>query len=136
MTAAVLPKFTPTLLSSALRITRNGAASPLAISGYTVAEELPRFETHTSLFLRSSATPVGFRRRVDGPWITRAGATSPFGFGGVGENQHGLADVVGDVQIAVVRVELHRRRPIQLRLVAGNHAQRLGIAAGVQRDKL
>ena len=77
MTAAVLPKFTPRLLSSALRMIRSGATSPSAISGYTVAEEFPRFDTHTSLFFRSSATPVGLRSRVDGPWITRAGATSP-----------------------------------------------------------
>src|ERR1700758_4083041 len=75
VTAAVLPKFTPRLLSSALRIIRSGATSPLAISGYTVAEEFPRFETQTSLFFRSSATPVGLRRRADGPWLTLVGAT-------------------------------------------------------------
>src|SRR5580704_1363722 len=67
VTADVLPKFTPRLLSSALRMIRSGAASPSAISGYTVAEEFPRFETQTSLFLRSKATPVGLRSLVDGP---------------------------------------------------------------------
>ena len=77
MTAAFLPKFTPRLLSSALRMIRSGAASPLATNGYTVAEELPRFETQTSSFLRSSATPVGLRSREEGPWMTRVGATFP-----------------------------------------------------------
>src|SRR5436190_16093171 len=48
VTAAVLPKFTPRLVSSALRMTRRGATSPLAINGYAVAVELPRLETQTS----------------------------------------------------------------------------------------
>src|SRR5262245_24858352 len=78
VTAAVLPKFTPRFDSSALRMIRRGATSPLAINGYTVAVELPRLETQTSWFLRSIAMPVGFRRRVEGPLITRIGATSPW----------------------------------------------------------
>src|SRR2546422_11304451 len=48
VTAADLPKFTPRLLSSALRIIRSGSTPQLAISGYPVAEEFPGFETHTS----------------------------------------------------------------------------------------
>src|SRR5581483_4985563 len=59
---------------------RNGATSPFAIKGYAVAEEFPRLETHTSLFFRSRATPVGLRRRVEDPLITRTGATSPCTF--------------------------------------------------------
>src|SRR4026209_2141850 len=43
-----------------LRITRFGVTLPDASMGNTVAEWLPKFDTHSSLFLRSTAIPVGF----------------------------------------------------------------------------
>ena len=48
VTAAVLPKLSDLLLSSALRMSRKGATSPFAISGYAVADAFPRFDTHNS----------------------------------------------------------------------------------------
>src|SRR6267143_577447 len=58
-TACVLPNLNDALPGGALRIVRSGAASPFAVNGYTVAEEFPRFETHSSLFFVSTNTPVG-----------------------------------------------------------------------------
>src|ERR1700704_27013 len=53
-TACGLPNFTDVLPAGALRIVRSGATSPLAESGYAVADELPRFDTHNSLFFEST----------------------------------------------------------------------------------
>src|SRR5207237_7563880 len=58
-TACVLPNLNDTFPFGALRIVRNGRASPLAVNGYTVADELPRFVAHSSLFLVSPNIPVG-----------------------------------------------------------------------------
>src|SRR5207245_9889696 len=54
-------------------------------------------------------------------------------FCGIREDKHGLADAVVNVQISLVRIELHPGRPIQLRLVAGDDAQRLGVPLRGQR---
>src|SRR3970040_2093328 len=43
-----------------LRITRLGVALPEASIGNTVAAWLPKLATHSSLFFRSTAIPVGF----------------------------------------------------------------------------
>ena len=59
-TAVVLPKFSDPCPHGALRIVRSGATSPLAISGYAVAEELPILEAHTSLCPRVE----GYARRI------------------------------------------------------------------------
>src|SRR2546425_8657195 len=64
-------------LAGPLRITRFGTGSPAASIGKTVAEWLPKFVTHSSLFFRSRATPVGFLIMLRGPLRIRMGATSP-----------------------------------------------------------
>jgi len=56
---------------------RNGGTSPLAVRRYTVAEWFPMFETHSSSFLESTNSPVGFLSPVFGPRSTRVGAMSP-----------------------------------------------------------
>src|SRR5215471_14955548 len=58
-TACVFPNRNETLPFGALRIVRSGAAFPLAVREYTVAEELPRFAAQSSLFFVSTNTPVG-----------------------------------------------------------------------------
>src|SRR5436309_802297 len=58
-TACVLPNLSETLPFGALRMVRIGRASPFAVNGYTVADELPRLVAHNSLFLVSTKIPVG-----------------------------------------------------------------------------
>src|SRR3989475_7695708 len=47
----------------------------------------------------------------------------------VGEDEDRLTDVIRDIQVTIVRVELHRSRPIELRLWTADYAQRFGIPA-------
>src|SRR5207302_6587269 len=58
-TACVLPNLKEILPFGALRMVRSGRASPLAVNEYTVAEELPRLDAQSSLFLVSTNIPVG-----------------------------------------------------------------------------
>src|SRR6266480_2142190 len=51
---------------------------------------------------------------------------------GLTENQNGVADVVGDVQIAGCGIQRNSVRPIQLGFFTLNDTQRFDIAGGVE----
>ena len=51
---------------------------------------------------------------------------------GSAEDQNGLPDVIRNVQIAIIRVELHRGGPVELRLIARDHAQWGGVAIRIE----